>query len=84
MFSLGLDFHESDIIALVGSDKFCGVAGLIAEHHFDGLGAFDNVKVGKDIAARINQETRAGPFHGNRIHKEIIFGSFGKYIRYRR
>src|SRR5438105_3452728 len=48
MFSLGLDFHESDIIALVGFDKFCGVAGLIAEHHFDGLGAFDNVKVGKD------------------------------------
>ena len=81
MFPLGIDFHQRDIIALIRADKFCGVARLIAKHHFDGLCAFDDVKVGEDIAARINHEAGARAFHGNRVHKKIVFSSFGENIR---
>jgi len=39
-----------------------------------GLSAFDDVKVGEDVAAGINHETGAGAFDGDGVHEEIIFG----------
>ncbi len=80
MLSLGIDFHQRDIIALVGADKFCRVSGLIAKHDFDGLRAFDHVKVGQDVAAGINHEARAGAFDGHGIHEEIILGGLGEDV----
>jgi len=84
LFSLGFDFQESDVIALVGPDEFCRVVGLVAKNDFDGLRSFDDVKIRENVAARVNHETGAGAFDGDGVHKEIIFGGFGKNICDRR
>src|SRR5260370_2284554 len=84
MFFLGLNFQESNVVALVGADEFCGVVGLIAENDFDGLGSFDDVIVGEDVAARVNNEARAGTFDGDRVHKEIVLGGFSENVGYSR
>ena len=80
VLSLGIDFQESDVVALVGADEFCRVVGLIAEHNFDGLGAFDDVEIGEDVAAGINYKTGAGAFDGDRVHEEIIFRRLGENV----
>ena len=80
MLSLGIDFHQRNIIALVRADEFCRVARLIAEHNFDGLGAFDDVEIGEDVAAGINHKTGAGAFDRDRVHEEIIFRRLGENV----
>src|SRR5260370_28261398 len=35
MLALRLDFHQCDVIALIGANEFCGIARLIAKDDFD-------------------------------------------------
>src|SRR5947207_6041042 len=80
MLSLGLNFNESDVVALIGADEFAGIAGLIAENDFNGLGFLNDVKIGEDVAFLVDYETGAGAFDGDRIHEEIVFGGFGENV----
>ena len=80
MLPLGIDFYESDVIALVGANKFCRIARLIAKHDFDGLRAFHHVEISEDVAAGVNHEAGAGAFDGYRVHEEIIFSRLGENI----
>src|SRR6266403_2052957 len=48
--------------------------------NFDGLGAFDDVEIGEDVAAGINHKTGAGAFDGDRVHEEIIFRCLGENV----
>src|SRR6266850_129183 len=80
MFAFGLDFNECDVVALVGSDEFRGIARLIAEHDFDGLCFLHNVEIGQDVAFIVDHKAGAGAFDGNGIHEEIVFGGFGENV----
>src|SRR5258708_812407 len=68
------------VVPLGGPDEFCRVVGLVAKNDFDGLRSFHDVKIRENVAARVNHETGAGAFDRDRVHKEIIFGGFGKNI----
>src|SRR5207245_10561855 len=78
--SLGIDFYESDVIALVGADEFCRIVRLIAKYHFDGLGPFYDVEISEAVPAGVNNETGAGALDGDGVHEEIIFRGLGENV----
>src|SRR6266404_5931799 len=80
MFAFRLNFDESDVVALVGSDELRGIARLIAEDDFDGLRFLHDVKIRQDVAFIVDHEAGAGAFDGNGIHEEIVFGGFGEDV----
>src|SRR6266850_1628417 len=56
------------------------VVRLITQNNFNGLRAFDNVKVCEDVTPRINDEPGAGALDGHRVHKEIVLGGLGENV----
>ena len=80
MPSFGFDFDERNVIALIGPDIFRRVTGLIAQDNFNGLRAFDNMVVGENVAARIDDKTRTGAFYRDGVHKEIVLSRLSQDI----
>ena len=78
--SLGIDLDQSDIVALVGADELRGVVRLVTQNDFDGLSAFDNVKICEDVAAGIDDKARARAFDGHGVHEKVVFGGFGEDV----
>src|SRR5882724_5251074 len=78
--SLGINLDQSDVVALVGADELRGVVRLVTQNDFDGLSAFDNVKVCEDIAAGIDDKSGARAFDGHGVHEKVVFGGFGEDV----
>ncbi len=81
-FTFGIDLDQGYVIALIRANYFCGIARLVAEYHFDALRFLDDVKIGEDVAARIDYKTGARAFDGDGVHEEIVLGGFGEDVGY--
>ena len=84
IFSLRIDFEQGHVVALIGADKFCGIARLVAKNHFNALRFLHYVKIGEDVAAFVDDESGARAFDRDRIHEEIVLRGFGENVRYGR
>jgi len=62
-FLFWLDFDQSDIVARVGAETL-RITGLIAEHNFNCLRAFNDVIVGEDVALCVYYKAGACAFDG--------------------
>src|SRR6266850_3470805 len=80
-FPFRIDLDQGDVVALVGANKFRHVLGLVAEHDFDGLRFLHDVKIGEDVAARIDDKSGARSFNGHGVHEKVVFGGFGEDVR---
>src|SRR6266446_3699774 len=69
------------VVSLVGADKFRRVLVLVTEHDFDRLRFLDDVKIGEDVTARIDDKSGARPFDGHGVHEKVVFGGFGEDVR---
>jgi len=84
LLAFGLDLHQRNVIALVRADELRRIMALIAQDHFNRLRPRNHVIVRQDIAARINNKSRACAFHRHGIHEEIVLRGLRQNIGHSR